>query len=135
MGPEMSHFEQKVALLKITLNQPLCELGGYRYLCSVPIGALSTYNQLLYPSYLVGEGKFWFKMSNPIFTQKTHYLPFAGLIPFYNTIIYPYDAISAIQTIRIVLFSVWGNIWLKMSNTHFNSQNAPTVFICFFLLL
>lgn len=58
MGPEMSLFEQKMTLLKITPNQPLGDLGGYSYLCSVPNGVLSTHNHLLYPSSLVGEGKF-----------------------------------------------------------------------------
>ena len=64
MGPEMSLFEQKIAFLQITPNQPQGDLGGYSYLCSIPNGLLSTYNHLLYPSSLVGEGKFWFKMSN-----------------------------------------------------------------------
>ena len=64
MGPEMSLFEQKMALLKITPNQPQGDLGEYSYLCSTPNDLLSTYNHLLYPSSLVGEGKFWFKMSN-----------------------------------------------------------------------
>ena len=64
MGPEMSLFEQKIAFLQITHNQPQGDIEGYSYLCSIPNGLLSTYNYLLYPSSLVGEGKFWFKMSN-----------------------------------------------------------------------
>ena len=64
MGPEMSLFEQKIVFLQITPNQPQGDLGEYSYLCSTPNDILSTYNHLLYPSSLVGEGKFWFKMSN-----------------------------------------------------------------------
>ena len=137
MGPEMSLFEQKIAFLQITHNQPHGDIEGYSYLCSIPNGLLSTYyiTTCCIPVLLLGRVNFdskWVMLKSYFYSEKIIICPLLGWYHFRYTLMMLLVLYKPLKLSDLVCGAIYDQKWAVLIFNHRMPQHDFFALFCFY---